>query len=77
MGVNQQPATKAQSDKQGNARESSLPEPKNSSSRVTALDRWLLRKMSDFVGNPPVTASLWDGVEYPPEGESVGHFKFN
>ena len=77
MGVNQQPATKTQSDKQGNARESSLPEPKNSSSRVTALDRWLLRKMSDFVGNPPVTASLWDGVEYPPEGESVGHFKFN
>ncbi|MDH5777490.1 MAG: cyclopropane-fatty-acyl-phospholipid synthase family protein, partial [Gammaproteobacteria bacterium] len=61
----------------GNARESSLPEPKKSSSRVTALDRWLLRKMSDFVGNPPVTASLWDGVEYPPEGESVGHFKFN
>lgn len=77
MGVNQQSATKTQADKLGNKSKPSLPELKKSSSRVTALDRWLLRKMSDFVGNPPVTASLWDGVEYPPEGESVGYFKFN
>ncbi|RKZ63289.1 MAG: hypothetical protein DRQ44_10215, partial [Gammaproteobacteria bacterium] len=32
-------------------------------SAVTNLDRWLVRKMVDIVGNPPVRISLWDGVE--------------
>ena len=27
--------------------------------RVTSLDRWLVRKMLDVVGNPPVRISLW------------------
>ncbi len=32
-------------------------------SSVTRLDRWLVRKMVNVVGNPPVRISLWDGVE--------------
>jgi len=35
-------------------------------SRVTWLDRWLVRKMVDVVGNPPVRISLWDGAEVTP-----------
>ena len=38
-------------------------------SRVTWLDRWLVRKMIDVVGNPPVCISLWDGVEVTPPCE--------
>ena len=33
---------------------------------VTRLDRWLVKKMVDVVGNPPVRISLWDGVEVTP-----------
>jgi cyclopropane-fatty-acyl-phospholipid synthase len=36
---------------------------------VTWLDRWLVRKMVDVVGNPPVRVSLWDGVEVTPSCE--------
>jgi len=36
---------------------------------VTRLDRWLVRKMLDVVGNPPVRISLWDGVEVTPPCE--------
>jgi cyclopropane-fatty-acyl-phospholipid synthase len=32
-------------------------------SGVTGFDRWLVKKMVDVVGNPPVRISLWDGVE--------------
>ncbi len=35
-------------------------------SRVTRFDRWLVRKMVDVVGNPPVRISLWDGAEVTP-----------
>lgn len=35
-------------------------------SGVTRFDRWLVRKMVDVVGNPPVRISLWDGVEVTP-----------
>ena len=35
-------------------------------SSVTWLDRWLVTKMIDVVGNPPVRISLWDGVEVTP-----------
>ena len=35
-------------------------------SRVTWLDRWLVKKMLDVVGNPPVRISLWDGLEVTP-----------
>lgn len=35
-------------------------------SKVTWLDRWLVRKMVDVVGNPRVRISLWDGVELTP-----------
>ncbi|MDH5443920.1 MAG: cyclopropane-fatty-acyl-phospholipid synthase family protein [Gammaproteobacteria bacterium] len=46
--------------------------------RVTAFDRWLLRKMSALIGHPPFVASLWDGVEYMHQTEllPVGHLKF-
>lgn len=33
---------------------------------ITWLDRWLVTKMLDVVGNPPVRISLWDGVEVSP-----------
>jgi len=36
-------------------------------SRVTWLDRWLVKKMVDVVGNPPVRISLWDGLEVTPQ----------
>ena len=36
---------------------------------VTWLDRWLVQKMVDVVGNPPVRISLWDGVEVTPPCE--------
>ena len=41
-----------------------------SHSRVTWFDRWLVRKMVEVVGNPPVRISLWDGVEATPYCES-------
>ena len=37
---------------------------------VTWLDRWLVRKMLDVVGNPPVRISLWDGIEITPPCEN-------
>lgn len=36
------------------------------STRVTAVDRWLCRKMVEVVGNPPVSVRLWDGEEVTP-----------
>ena len=32
-----------------------------SGSRVTALDRWVARKMLELVANPPIELRLWDG----------------
>ena len=29
--------------------------------RVTSLDRWLIERIFDFIGRPPVTLVLWDG----------------
>lgn len=34
--------------------------------RVTWLDRWLVKKMLQVVGDPPVRISLWDGNEITP-----------
>lgn len=39
------------------------------STRVTALDRWLCRKMIQVVGSPPVRIRLWDGKEVTPPVE--------
>ena len=39
-------------------------------SGVTRLDRWLVKKMVDVVGNPPVRISLWDGIEVTPSCEN-------
>ena len=39
---------------------------------VTAMDRWLVRKMLEVVGNPPITIRLWDGQAVSePEGDAV------
>jgi cyclopropane-fatty-acyl-phospholipid synthase len=35
----------------------------NSGQRVTFIDRWIARKMTAVVGNPPAVLKLWDGVE--------------
>jgi cyclopropane-fatty-acyl-phospholipid synthase len=32
-------------------------------SSVNALDRWLVRNLLEFAGNPPVSVRLWDGTE--------------
>lgn len=46
-------------------------------SKVTWLDRWLVRKMVDVVGNPPVRISLWDGAEVtPPCDEPVAEMVY-
>ena len=34
--------------------------------RVTALDRWIAKKMMAVVGNPPVELRLWDGKAVTP-----------
>ncbi|HEB82984.1 MAG TPA: class I SAM-dependent methyltransferase [Gammaproteobacteria bacterium] len=47
-------------------------------SRVTWLDRWLVKKMVDVVGNPPVRISLWDGREVtPPCDDPVAVLVYN
>jgi cyclopropane-fatty-acyl-phospholipid synthase len=38
--------------------------------KVNGLDRWLVRKMMEVVGSPPVRISLWDGVEVTPHIEN-------
>jgi len=35
-------------------------------SKVTVLDRWLVKQMLAVVGNPAVRISLWDGIEVTP-----------
>lgn len=35
---------------------------------ANALDRWLTRRLLQFIGNPPVAFRLWDGVEIIPAG---------
>jgi cyclopropane-fatty-acyl-phospholipid synthase len=44
----------------------SLPAAADSGSRVTALDRWLARKMLEVVHNPPIVLRLWDGKPVTP-----------
>ena len=39
-------------------------------SRVTRLDRWLVRAMIDAVGSPPCTLRLWDGFNITPSVEN-------
>ena len=46
--------------------------------KVSGLDRWLVNKMVDVVGNPPVRISLWDGVEVtPPCDEPVAELVYH
>ena len=48
----------------------SLPAAADSGSRVTALDRWLARKMLEVVHNPPIVLRLWDGKPVTPPVDS-------
>lgn len=46
--------------------------------RVTALDRWLARKMLDMVLNPPIELRLWDGQAVTPAIENpVARLQYN
>jgi len=46
-------------------------------SRVTALDRWLARRVAAVAGKPPVAIALWDGENaYAPAGETLGRLVF-
>ncbi|HUV22983.1 MAG TPA: cyclopropane-fatty-acyl-phospholipid synthase family protein [Gammaproteobacteria bacterium] len=40
-----------------------FPQAPHSTSSVTAVDRWIARKMMAVVGNPPIVLKLWDGTE--------------
>ncbi|MDH3309512.1 MAG: cyclopropane-fatty-acyl-phospholipid synthase family protein [Gammaproteobacteria bacterium] len=42
----------------GRRADASLP---HTPSRVSALDRWMARKLLDLLGNPPLTFVMWDG----------------
>jgi cyclopropane-fatty-acyl-phospholipid synthase len=35
------------------------------SSGATVVERWLLRRLHQLIGNPPVTFTLWDGYRVP------------
>jgi cyclopropane-fatty-acyl-phospholipid synthase len=39
---------------------------RSSGRRVLAAERWLVRKLLDVVGNPPVAITLWDGRDVEP-----------
>ena len=50
----------------------------NSGQRVTALDRWIARKMLAVVGDPPVILKLWDGEEVsPPEAHPIVRLQYH
>ena len=45
---------------------------------VTALDRWIARKMMAVVGNPPIVLKLWDGVEVTaPQAHPVARLQYH
>ena len=42
----------------------------------SAIERWLLRRALDALGNPPITLELWNGEEFwHPPGESCGRLR--
>lgn len=41
--------------------------------RVMGLDRWLIKKMLQFAGNPPVSVCLWDGRVVVSSSEPVAN----
>ena len=44
---------------------------------VTGLDRWLVRRIADAMGNPPIKLSLWNGEDvYKPSSPPVGKLIF-
>jgi len=46
--------------------------------RVSALDRWIARKMMEVVGNPPIELRLWDGQAVtPPIENPVAQLQYN
>ena len=52
--------------------------PVKSPQSVTALDRWIARKMMEVVGNPPVALYLWDGLEVTtPQTNPVARLQYH
>ncbi len=44
---------------------------------VSRFDRWLLRRVMQAAGNPPIHAALWDDIDsYVPDGHSYGRIVF-
>ncbi|MFB6260338.1 MAG: hypothetical protein ABEJ96_08345, partial [Thiohalorhabdaceae bacterium] len=41
--------------------------PEQGGQRVLAPERWLVRKLLDTVGSPPIAVTLWDGRPLEPE----------
>ena len=39
--------------------------------KASLPDRWLVRRLLDSVGQPPITIALWDGVEFSPSGAAA------
>ncbi len=51
---------------------------RSSGSRVTALDRWMARKMLEVVHNPPIELKLWDGEPVtPPVDRPVARLQYH
>ena len=49
-----------------------------SGQRVTAMDRWVAKKMMQVVGNPPIELRLWDGQAVSPAIENpVARVQYN
>lgn len=44
--------------------------------KVRQTKNWLVQRLLDLVGHPPVTIELWDGSEFsPPSGKSAGRLR--
>jgi cyclopropane-fatty-acyl-phospholipid synthase len=49
---------------------------RSTTARPSAIERWLLRRALDALGNPPITLELWTGEEFwHPPGESRGRLR--
>ncbi|MDC1286281.1 cyclopropane-fatty-acyl-phospholipid synthase family protein [Gammaproteobacteria bacterium] len=55
-----------------------FPQTPRSTASVTAMDRWIARKMMAVVGNPPIVLKLWDGTEVTePEPHAVARLQYH
>lgn len=62
-----------ETDTRGAAAQAPIAAPVQSGDRIRQSKNWLVQRLLELVGNPPVTIVLWDGTEYGPgEQSSVG-----